>query len=362
MTMTRNTLAWLITMILGCAAQLAAADSVRVLDAMVCEADAITLADVAELEGERATALAEVVVARFDAAQRERKVTIDQVRGALDAEGVNWGFVSLRGYTTCVVQRRAVEAEPIVADRVAPVLANPGDAVTLTTAFTVRDEVTAFLERINDVDRGILEFGFAQRVEAFLDAPLGQARIEIEHTSKNTLGRVPLVVRQYRGDHVLLDEQHLLVDVAQPVLAVVATRPVGRGQTITSRDVEIAEVMWTDSRSTPLTDKYSVVGQTAAMSLREGAPVRETDLRSPVIVQRGAYLTVRAVVGELVVLMPVKAMDAGAMGEVIKVRNEASRETLLVRVTGSRQAALLNGSSNPDEPATDTEHEQEGSG
>ena len=362
MTMTRNTLAWLITMILGLAVQGAAADSVRVLDAMVCDADAVTLADVAELEGERATALAGVEVARFDAGQRERKVTIDEVRAALDAEGVNWGFISLRGYTTCIVQRRADEVEPIVADRVAPVLANPGDAVTLTTAFTVRDEVTAFLERINTVDRGLLRIEFPQRAQAFLDAPLGQARVEIEHTSNNTLGRVPLVVRRFRGDHVLLDEQHLLLDVAQPVLAFVAVRSVGRGQTITSRDVEIAEVMWTDSRSVPLTDTYSVVGQTAAMALREGAPVRETDLRSPVIVQRGDYLTVRAVVGELVVRMPVKALDSGAMGEVIKVRNEGSRETLLVRVTGSRQAALLNDVSALDEPATDTESQEEGRG
>src|SRR5688572_20749723 len=72
----------------------------------------ITLADIANVQGERAAALAELPIAtlRDDGAALE--IQIQDVRAKLDDAGVNWGQVNLSGRSVVIRPARSADAAP----------------------------------------------------------------------------------------------------------------------------------------------------------------------------------------------------------------------------------------------------------
>jgi len=61
------------------------------------------------------------------------------------------------------------------------------------------------------------------------------------------------------------------------------------------------------------------------------------DVRSPVLVRRGELVKVRCMVGSLMLTTEGRAREDGQKGQLIQVRNEASRENYTVQVTGRRE-------------------------
>ena len=76
----------------------------------------------------------------------------------------------------------------------------------------------------------------------------------------------------------------------------------------------------------------AVVGLSSRRSLRAGEVLRQGQLASPVLVKRGAPVNIVARKEQVQVSMDGVAMDAGAQGEVIRVRNAASGTIIRARV------------------------------
>ena len=76
----------------------------------------------------------------------------------------------------------------------------------------------------------------------------------------------------------------------------------------------------------------AVVGQSSRRSLRAGEVVREGQLASPVLIKRGSAVNIVAQREHVHVSMAGEAMDAGAAGEVIRVRNASSGTIIRARV------------------------------
>jgi flagella basal body P-ring formation protein FlgA len=345
------TLALVIALAMGAAAP---ADTIQLRrGARVSDAD-VLLRDVARLDGAAAEAFAGLKVAALGSTGGATNVTLAAVRNALEEHGVNWAHLTLSGFAACRVERTQAEA-PADAKQAAPaaptaaaaepVVANPTQEISLSTPITLRDRVVEMLQGLAGNESGELNITFADRDQDDLKTPVLDQRLTFEPVGRGPLGRVPVVVRRYRGDE-LLGTHRVTADVSRRVLAVTTTRSVTRGQTITADDVELREVELNDAREEPLTDVKAVVGLVARLSMQKGVTVSARSVRAALMAERGDLITVHCLAGGLMIKTVGRAMQDGAQDDVIEVSNERSRKTYPVRLTGPKQGVMV-----VDEPA-----------
>ena len=174
-----------------CAATLAmgaAADAVRAQgsivmrpSARVAESAAVTLADVATLDGPDAAALAATVVLAAHE-RRESSIDVDRVRAAIDAaagpRGVNWGRLTLSG-GSCAILAAPAAPRPVPPARPEPV-----------SGATVRAIVEERLHLLLGVDRVHICFIHDAEWTRFEDvmAPGGVMEILQDYKRKGVIG------------------------------------------------------------------------------------------------------------------------------------------------------------------------------
>jgi len=318
----------------------------------------IRLGEVARLDGPAAQAQADLVLGAFDAGEGERSVTLAAVRGKLTEQGVHWGRLTLRGPEQVAVRRLALAepdaaVDPSLIEADARAEANPTPAVTTdgsddatvrepAVGLTLRQLVRQRIERMSAADPADLRIRFDDPDDATWDLSELDGRFEIQPAGEDALGRLPLTVRQYRGTE-LIATHRLRVEVARRVDAVLAARPIQRGQTITADDLG-RQSHWLDSsRVEPAVRIEPLVGQVAARTIRSGSIIEPDDVERPALVQRGELITVRAISGGLVVKTVARAAEDGARGQIIEVRSHLPRDrrTYHARVSGPREAVLL---------------------
>lgn len=107
--------------------------------------------------------------------------------------------------------------------------------------------------------------------------------------------------------------------VAMPVLA----RNVERGEIIAEVDLDYRETA--DAGAIRfVADAHDIVGKEARRPLRAGAPVREADLAEPLLVRKGAVVTVMFEKDGMRLSQQGVAQANGAAGDLIAVRNVKS--------------------------------------
>lgn len=123
----------------------------------------------------------------------------------------------------------------------------------------------------------------------------------------------------------------MLVRATVTAKVAVTSVPVSANTPLQARDVELARrdvTLVADSIAT-LRD---VTGLSSRRSLRAGEMLRQGQLASPVLVKRGAPVNIVAQKEQVRVSMDGVAMDPGAQGEVIRVRNASSGTVIRARV------------------------------
>jgi len=316
----------------------ARADSVRLYEQAGVEGPRVTLGQVAKLDGAAARAHADLVVLELNDQREGYTLTLDQLEQALGDAGVNWGRVSLRGYDTCKVTR-LIEPEPVGPATDQAVAANIQTPIGLNTSLTLRQLVEQQLtERIGN-DRGDLRLSFSNRDAEKLNLPVLGRSVEIEPTSDNRLGRIPVVIRLYEG-RVIDKTLHVGAKAERVMLAVVAAAPVSRGQRFTRDDLQVRECVIDNDGVEPITDPSLAIGQQAATTLREGEVVTVRAVRPPVLIKRGELVDVRCFVGGLVIRTVGIASADGALDDMIKVRNDSTGDTFYAVVTGRREVVV----------------------
>lgn len=364
------------------------ADRITVRPQVVVHRDAVTLADLATLDGPRAHALADVEVARF-AADDGATIQLDRrsLRRILDARGVNWGFLSLRGHIATAIHRRGAAADADAANEAGPdrdaeargrsprpdaatnmatndaapaaaepALANPprqavsveGGSAPPTNprdARSLQQRVVEWIEARSGIDADALRIDWGRAPDDLRGLRTATGRIELDPMSRDALGRLPFKVRHYEAGR-LVDTHRLMLDVEASLPVLVAASNISRGQTLAREDLERRVERIDSSRLRPLDAIDAAVGQTAARTLRPGDILEADDVRPPDLVRRGQRVTVRALSGGLVLKTVARAMDDGRMDQVIRLRHPRSREVFHARVTGPQQAAMLLGEKN----------------
>jgi flagella basal body P-ring formation protein FlgA len=120
----------------------------------------------------------------------------------------------------------------------------------------------------------------------------------------------------------------------------VLNRPVARGEVISRRDVEWTRVRENRLRTEAATDLDQVVGLSPRRSVKAGQPLRTGDLQAPILVPKGSFVTITLRRANMVLTAKGRAVDNGARGDVVRIRNVQSRKLLEAIVTGPGQAEV----------------------
>lgn len=295
--------------LLACAAT--TADATTLKPAATVDADLVRLGDLFDDVGP----LAESVVARAPTPGRRYVLDSEWLAETARAHGLPWR-PSTR-FDRIVVERagRAIDRAAI-ADALRDALRQAGDMRTLAIEFSGRaPEAT-----ISPLAPPAIE------VQSLaVDAPSGRfsALLVIGAGHPSAL-RLPVAGRA----------------VATREVAVLR-RQVQQGEIIRQDDVELAALREDALRPDAVADAARLVGMSARRTLRAGEPLRDGDVRPPVLVARNANVTVVLKSGSMTLSALGRAVEEGARGDTIRVVNVQTRRTIEAQVVGPDTVLVL---------------------
>ncbi len=318
---------------------LASADDIRLLTSAHVIGPTVELREIALLEGEYAQSLADTVIRPAQQAPHD-PITLEQVRDALTQHGVNWAKLSLKGFPRCnitveppqpqtqpqtLAHPRPVTPEVTVSiSDASPILTDLTTPITATQPLTVRGLVADEIARLTGLPDDQLVVTFRAQDEDLLNQSTIATAYTVQPTGNALLGNVP--IRIERSNLAGKETFTVLAKVQRKARAVVATRPLSRGQRIGSDDVTLRDVL-IDRDDQPWLDQTSaVLGATARSNVSIGQVVSIQDLSTPPIVQRGQLVTLRVLSGAVSVEGQGFAEQAGTLGDTVRVRRGNDRQ------------------------------------
>jgi flagella basal body P-ring formation protein FlgA len=123
------------------------------------------------------------------------------------------------------------------------------------------------------------------------------------------------------------------VRLMKPV--VVANRALSRGQRLEAQDLRIEHRDVGDLRRPAVRDPAQVLGYRVHRPIPPGRVVDASMLSAPVLVERGRRVRLAVRTQGMDISMSGQAMEDGALGDTVKVRNTSSRAIVEGVVTGS---------------------------
>ena len=109
---------------------------------------------------------------------------------------------------------------------------------------------------------------------------------------------------------------------------VVTTRTIPARVQITAADLAVLP----QTMPGTLSDAALIIGMEARVALYPNRPVTAADIGPPALIERNQIIGLRFQVGNLTITTEGRALDRGAGGDLLRVMNLASRETVTARV------------------------------
>jgi flagella basal body P-ring formation protein FlgA len=171
-------------------------------------------------------------------------------------------------------------------------------------------------------------------------APTESRGIRVVNARYNLAGRqFAATIEVPRGENAperlqVTGNLYELVEV--PVLA----RRVQRGDNIRDEHVETIEMRRDAVARDVVLDRSQIVGKTPRRLLDVGKPLRSKDLQTPLLVEKGKLVTVVLQNRQLLITAQGRALENGAEGDVIRISNTRSRNTIQGVVVGVNRVAV----------------------
>ncbi len=112
------------------------------------------------------------------------------------------------------------------------------------------------------------------------------------------------------------------------------------GEIIRKRDIDFQRRKVAAVRRDTVLDLATLVGMTPIRGARAGAPVRITEIRRPLVIDKGGLVTIVHKIDQMMLTAQGKALDAGSTGDTIRVRNVRSKTVVEARVVGPSQVVV----------------------
>ena len=178
---------------------------------------------------------------------------------------------------------------------------------------------------------GLGEPQFELSVVSARPAPACAAPVKIETLDTRQPARMRFAARCPDGRGWRHD---FTVRARVSALVAVTAAPVSMNQTLSDTDVTL-ERRDVSNIPDPVGTLDAVAGQSSRRSLRAGEILRASQLTAPIAVKRGDQVIMQAQHDGIEVSMAGEALDAGARGAVVRVRNSASGQIVRMRVLGA---------------------------
>lgn len=249
------------------------------------------------------------------------------------------------------------------ADKVVAYAPAPGGRVTLDARFLTRvarafrlnwrptgNLVQAVVRRdslaINrdDIAEAVLNALAAQGLDTDVDLEFGNRslRLHVPVDAAPTL-RVEDVVHDARTNRFTAlvaapaDDPTTRVRITgrlYPVAEVpVLTRRLAQGERVSAGDVEVRRVRDRRLQRDAILDPDNIIGMAAKRTLRAGQPLRQRDVREPVLVPKRSLVTMHLNLRHMTLTAKGKALDEGGRGDVIRVANLRTKTIVEATVT-----------------------------
>ena len=109
------------------------------------------------------------------------------------------------------------------------------------------------------------------------------------------------------------------------------------GTVIGATDIAWIDVPAQQVSQNIITDPQRMIGMAAAWSLPAARPIRETDIRMPILAKKGTLVTMVVSTPNMTLSTTGRALENGSLGDTIRVVNTSSNKTVqgTVRADGS---------------------------
>jgi flagella basal body P-ring formation protein FlgA len=123
----------------------------------------------------------------------------------------------------------------------------------------------------------------------------------------------------------------------------VLSHPMGRGEVITEADLQWVDVREEVVRRDIVTNPRMLIGQEPRYQLRSGAPIRTAELQKPVVVGKSSSVTIIMRTKFMTLTAQGRAIEDGSIGDIIRVTNVQSKQTIDAKVEGPGQVSVMPG-------------------
>lgn len=312
--------------------------------------------------------VADLVITRLDRGSPFRAITVEQIRATLHDAGVNLAVIKFAGPLSCTLTRsdatydeqsalrlwaaakdgkgqedgatgrrgdgeKDKDAGSPASDSV-PASSSPEESAAKSLRTLLIEDLSLRVgiakEQLqvtfNPADERLLNLSeplFKFNIQARRARDLGDVswNVTILSGSGSQKGTVNAMARAWRNEVVL-------------------SKPITYGQVIQSSDLTERRVLSDQLPTEPLLERSQVVGQQAARELTVGSVVSARMVDAVPLAKPGQLVTISLTAGTIRVKTVARAMESGAYGQAIRVRNETTHDVLEVVLTGPQQATM----------------------
>ena len=304
-----------------------AAASAELRPTVTVAGETVTLGDIFDDAG----AAAHIVVANAPAPGLTGEISVSRISLAARRNGIEWR--NNAGLTHIVVGRSGANV--------------PEEEVASAIAGAIEAQSSSL------PSAAILQVDFANGAAGIQVAEDAERSVRVEQLSFNPRnGAFTAVVRAPAND--MMSPLRRIAGRAYPVIDVpVLTRDVMPGDVVRRTDIDWIRLPATRVSQNIVTSLPQLVGMSPRNPARAGEPLRLSDMRPPLVVEKGAQVDMTFVSGALTLTARGRALDSGAIGDIVNVLNSRSNRTVqgivegpnMVRIDApgaARSAAALN--------------------
>lgn len=282
--------------------------------AVTVSGETVTLGDIFDNAGKAA----HVVIANAPAPGYRSEISVSRISLAARRNGIEWRNDA--GLSHIVVARSGI--------------AVPEEEVASAIAAAIGAQSTGLPSASQ------LQIDFTNGAAGVQVADDAEISVNVEQIAFNRRnGSFTAILRAPAGD--MLSPLHRVTGRAYPVSDVpVLNRDMRPGDVVRHSDVDWVRVPSSRIGQNVITSLDQLLGMSPRYQARAGEPLRLADMVPPVVVQKGAQVDMLLTSGSLTLIARGRALENGAVGDIINVLNTRSNRTLRGVVDGPNSIRL----------------------
>lgn len=296
--------------------------------------------------------LGDMVLARIGPGAPFRSITLEEIKTTLRDAGVNIAALNFVGAAACTVNRSDVEYDERTAlsqwIAAKEATTQPAESIDPAPASAIEAEPSTIRSLrkilIEDLSQRLripaatmqVEFRAEDQKLLVLAEPLFS--FTVEPARVRGLGDVSWQVQIAADGKVQKATVRAHARAWQNQL--VAARPLAVKQVIRDEDLIERRTLAEKLTDDPLVTREQVVGQQAARELSVGTVLTARMIDPVQLVKPGQYVTISLKQGNVQIKSVAKALEGGSYGQTIRVKNETTKDTFQVVLTGPQMATM----------------------